>query len=356
MRFPSLPTEMSAEWLSGALGSEIEEVKIEVVGVGTGFAGSIYRLHLTPRASTEEVDVPSTLIWKTVSTHDSTHKLLTQLGVYQSEVDFYSRLAGRSPIVPRAYFSGFDEETGSVCLLLEDLSNMEAGDQIDGCTPEQARKVVIALAALHANFWEGRRGDEPLGVRTFDNRASTSRRMHGASWSRVRESTLTVPAGLSEAADLIQPRIPQVRDRLGASPTTLLHGDVRADNAFFDADGVKLIDWQAVREGRGAYDLAYFVATSLSVETRQSQQDDLISLYADSLASQGVEGYGVSECLEDFRWALLDVVTFVGMIGAALDFSEGRGLQLANVVMSRLSASLEDNRAVDLLDHAPSES
>ena len=161
---------------------------------------------------------------------------------------------------------------------------------------------------------------------------------------------MTVPAGLSEIADLVEPPIAALRDRLAQSPTTLLHGDVRADNAFFDADGVKLIDWQAVREGRGAYDLAYFISTSLSEETRRNHQDSLISSYVETIASRGVEGYGMSECLEDFRWALLDVVSFVGMIGAALDFSEGRGLQLANLVMSRLWASLEDNRAVDLLD------
>ena len=341
---------MSAEWLSEALGSDVETVTIETVGVGTGFAGSIYRLHLTPLASSGGAEVPNTLIWKTVSTHDSTHQLLTQLGVYQSEVHFYSRLAEGLAVAPKAFFSEFDEETGSVCLLLEDLSSMEPGDQIQGCTVEQARRMVVALAGLHAEFWEGRRGDKPLGVRTFDNRASTSRRMHGASWARVRESTMTVPAGLLDAADLIQPRIPDIRDRLGAAPTTLLHGDVRADNAFFDADGVMLIDWQAVREGRGAYDLAYFVSTSLNEETMRAHQDGLISSYVQTLASRGVEGYSTSECMEDFRWALLDIVTFIGMIGAALDFSAGRGLELANRVMSRLWASIEVNNALDLLN------
>ncbi len=355
MRFPSRPTEMSAEWLGETLGSEIEDVTIETVGVGTGFAGSIYRLHLTPCASSEGVDVPGTLIWKTVSTHASTHYLLTQLGVYQSEWDYYTRFGSRSTIAPRAYYSDFDDESGSLCLLLEDLSSMEAGDQIEGCTIEQARKVVVALAALHAEFWEGHRGDDPLAVRTFDNRASMARRIHSASWQRVRESNITIPAGLSDIADQIQPRIADIRTRLGAAPTTLLHGDVRADNAFFDSDGVRLIDWQAVREGRAAYDIAYFISTSLSEESGRSQQDELIALYVETLASLGVEGYGTSECMEDFRWALLDVVTFIGVIGAALDFNEGRGLQLANLVMSRLWASLEYNRAIDLLDRASPE-
>ena len=341
---------MSSEWLSGVLGSEIADISVETVGVGSGFAGSIYRLHLTPRATGEVNDLPETVIWKTVSTHQSTHKLLTRLGVYQSEVDFYSRLGGNSPIAPKTYYADFDEESGSVCLLLEDLSGMEAGDQIAGCTPEQARKVVSALGSLHAEFWEGRRGGDSLGVRRFDSRSSTSVRMHGASWRRLRESTMTIPAGLSHVADVIEPHVAAIRDRLGASPTTLLHGDVRADNSFFHSEGVKLIDWQAVREGRGPYDLAYFISTSLSEQMRRDHQDDLLTLYVETIAEKEVTSYGMSECIEDFRWGLLDVVTFFGMIGAALDFSAGRGLQLANLVMSRLWTSIEDNRALDLLN------
>ena len=352
MPFPSQPSEMTSEWLSEVLGAEVADVSIEVIGVGSGFAGSIYRIHLTPHASVEVSVLPETLIWKTVSTHSSTHRLLTQLGVYRSEADFYARLASHAPAAPRAHYSEYDDESGSVCLLLEDLSEMEAGDQIEGCTPEQASTIVSALARLHAEFWEGRRDDASLGVRKFDNEASVSRRMHGASWDSVRESTITIPQGLLDTADAIHPFIGDIRRRLGSSPTTLLHGDVRADNAFFDEDGVRLIDWQAVREGRGAYDLAYFTSTSIAEDTRRRHQSDLLELYVETLASEGVHGYGMAECLEDFRWALLDVVTFVGMIGAALDFSEGRGLQLANLVMSRLWASLEENRAIDLLDRA----
>ncbi len=355
MRFPPRPCEMSAEWVSSALGSEIADLCVETVGVGSGFAGSIYRIHLTPHDSDSGGDVPATLIWKTVSSHPSTHTLLTQLGVYRAEADFYTNLARRARIAPRAYYSYFDAESGSVCLLLEDLSQMEAGDQIEGCTPEQARQVVTALAGLHAEFWDERGAAALLGVRRFDSRASASMRMHSASWRRVRESAITIPKGLSDAAYLTAPRVASIKERLGATPATLLHGDVRADNAFFEASGVKFIDWQAVRVGRGAYDLAYFISTSLDEETRRTYQEDLLASYVETLASLGVEGYDKSECLEDVRWALLDVVTFVGMIGAALDFSEGRGLQLANLAMSRLWASLEDNRAIDLLDRASHE-
>ena len=76
----------------------------------------------------------------------------------------------------------------------------------------------------------------------------------------------------------------------------------------------------------------------------------MISIYLESLSLNGVTGYTLEDCNEDFRWALLDIVTFVGVIGSTLDFQSERGLELANTIMSRLSHALDDNSALDLLD------
>ena len=98
------------------------------------------------------------------------------------------------------------------------------------------------------------------------------------------------------------------------------------------------------------YDLAYFLSTSVPVDLRATKQDELVSIYLESLSLNGVTGYTLEDCNEDFRWALLDIVTFVGVIGSTLDFQSDRGLELANTIMSRLSHALEDNSVLDLLD------
>ena len=163
-----------------------------------------------------------------------------------------------------------------------------------------------------------------------------------------------IPEGLVEAARRIGPRVSDVKARLSRPPITLTHGDLRLDNIFFgrepSADGIKLIDWQAIRRGRGAYDLAYFLSTSVPTEMRQSRQDDLIGAYVETLRAHGVEGYTVADCWEDFRWALLDIVTFVGIIGSTLDFQSSRGLELSGTIISRLWQTIEDSSALDLLD------
>ena len=62
-----------------------------------------------------------------------------------------------------------------------------------------------------------------------------------------------------------------VVDELGTPQ--LLHGDFRADNLFFDADGtVVVIDWQAISQGGGAADVGYFVSQNMSTEDRRAHE------------------------------------------------------------------------------------
>ncbi len=351
--FPILPERMTASWLESALGVGVASVEVEPIGEGAGFAGSVYRVR--PEYGDSDTGLPETLIWKTISQDARTRGFLTTLGVYEREARFYGQLAGGLEVAPRCYFFQFDGEEGTFCLIIEDVSYMRPGDQIEGCTFEEALSVVREMARLHSMFWAEQPDDQLIGwVPTFDGGSGYFERMHSAAWRQLARTMEGVPEGLLEAARQIGPRVSDVKARLSRPPLTLTHGDLRLDNVFFgrgaNAAGIKLIDWQAIRRGRGAYDLAYFISTSVPAEMRKLRQDELIEAYLETLREGEVEGYSVEDCREDFGWALLDIVTFVGIIGSTLDFQSDRGLELANTIMSRLSHALEDNSALDLLD------
>ena len=58
--------------------------------------------------------------------------------------------------------------------------------------------------------------------------------------------------------------MPGLLDDLATEPTTMVHGDWRADNLLFEPDGsVAALDFQLIGTGRGTYDLAYFITQSL---------------------------------------------------------------------------------------------
>ena len=335
------------------LDSEITDFSVESIGANTGFAGSVYRIHLRMRGPGSDGTDESTIIWKTGSAHPSTDRLLVLLGAYQTEADFYEKVGPTVRIAPKCYTSQYHAESTSLSILMEDLSSMEPGDQIKGCAPDQAYVVVGALAELHAQFRSDRLRNLLGGIPTFDMGSDIFGQLHSRAWLQMQQSTIEVPQGLFEAAERIAPHVASIKSRLAASPTTLVHGDVRGDNLFFGENDLKLIDWQAIRVGRGGYDLAYFLATSLPTELRRRHQSGLIETYVEALRSHGTADYNVATCLEDIRWGLLDMITFTGIVGSALDFGSGRGLQLADVMMARLWASLDDNRALDLLGPLP---
>ena len=350
--FPTSPDEMSAEWLESKTSFDLERIEVLQIGEGSGFAGSVYRIVVSHRNPSS--GLPKSVIWKTTSGHRPTHFLLRRLGAYKVEAGFYSEMAETVDVVPRTYFAGHDPGSGSICIIMEDLSGLMPGDQIAGCSEEEAAAVVVELARLHSRFWG--QSSESLGdwVPSFDAGGHYFQRLHSRVWSRLSDAGEIVPQGLYEAATGMTELVPEVKRRLGSAPTTLVHGDVRLDNIFFDSGcgrpKVKLVDWQAVRAGRGAYDLAYFLAGSLPTEFRRRNQDALIETYCEALAAQGVSGYSPAECSEDFRWALMDMVTFLGIISSTLDFESGRGLQLSRLMLARLWAAIEDSSALDLLN------
>ena len=350
--FPLKPEQVTASWLESVLDVAIVNVEVKPISEGTGFAGSVYRVHLNYEGS--GVELPDTFIWKTVSGDERTREFLTTLGAYEREARFYDQLASGLDLAPRPYFSDFDSDSGAFCLITEDVSYMRPGDQVEGCTFWEAKAIIQGVSSLHSMFWTERPDERLDWVPAFDGGSGYFERMHSVAWRQLERSFDHVPRGLIEAANKVAPRVSDIKSRLSQSPVTLVHGDLRLDNVFLGDSSrrgdINLIDWQAIRLGRGMYDLAYFLSTSVPVELRRLRQDELISIYLESLSLNGVTGYTLEDCNEDFRWALLDIVTFVGVIGSTLDFQPDRGLELANTIMSRLSHALDDNSALDLLD------
>ncbi len=69
----------------------------------------------------------------------------------------------------------------------------------------------------------------------------------------------------------------------------LLHGDIRADNLFFDGDHLKVVDFQFASRGAGAADIAYLVSQGLPTEVRRGHDEALVREYLERLAEHGVE-------------------------------------------------------------------
>lgn len=94
---------------------------------------------------------------------------------------------------------------------------------------------------------------------------------------------------------------------------TLAHGDAHVWNLLSPRDGaasgIRLIDWDGWRIGRGAADLAYMMAVHWYPERRARLEARLIERYHAGLLAHGVAAYSLDRLWEDYRLSVIGLLS-----------------------------------------------
>jgi len=225
---------------------------------------------------------------------------LSALG--RTEVGFYRDAAPALPLLVPCCFHGH-ASLGSFVVVLEDLVTAGAatfrfGDELSIDAVAQA---LGTLAELHGSFWEDGRlasgawpwcrafvppAEASIGWVLAPVLTAVGRRRAGP---RLPDD---VGRGLARYA---MARTPALRG-LDRGPRTLVHHDCHPGNLARRPDGrVVLFDWQLVRAGPWASDVAYLLATSLPVEARRSHEHLLLESYLDALVVAGGRPPGAAD-------------------------------------------------------------
>src|SRR3954449_8172111 len=132
--------ELTNEWLAGALAQDVKGFDVE--RIGTGQMSLSYRVTL---------DGGDSVVVKLAATDPTSRGTGLGLGIYEREVRFYRELAPqlRAAALAECYAAAIDGTGEWFTLVLEDIAPATQGDQIAGCSPEQARLALRALAQLH---------------------------------------------------------------------------------------------------------------------------------------------------------------------------------------------------------------
>lgn len=303
----STPAEVDAAWLTalfrgqGLLRSaRITGIRHEQIGVG--MLGDSVRFFLD---YDRDEGAPATIVGKFASVDPTSRATGVGLGLYVKEVEFYRQIAATVAVrAPHCYFADIDAATGLFTLLLEDMGPARAGNQLTGCSLEDARQAMIQAAALHGPRWN----DPALKAMPFLDNGNMERIvMHG------------MPACRQEFHrrydDALEPQYMEVCDRYGREvgrfyarairPWTVVHHDFRLDNMMFDARGgtvpLVLLDWQCVTANSGALDVAYFLGAGIAPELRRRHERELLGLYLEELKRHGVADYSWDELWHDYR-------------------------------------------------------
>ena len=399
---PQEPEDLTADWLDSALHetgvlaeAHVTDVAVEPFGDGQGLASRLLRLRLT--YDRNGPGSPATLIVKLPSGLETNRVTAEMVGAYEREIRFYRELAQRVEIrTPRHYYSAMDSKrlegsperldkllgwiptpalgllplfsrwlaarsTHRYVLLMEDLAPARAGNQLAGCTAEDATRALQSLAATHASLWQSPDLDAIPWLRHSDVAARVRHAVFRRNRRRFLREYQTFPQAPEEppldsllaAVDWLDAHGLAMQRRLAAPPRTLVHGDYRLDNLFFGSDGdaapVAAVDWAMVHLGRGIYDVAYFVGCSLEPELAREIEEDLVRHYHETLLECGVKDYAHRECWRDYQLSKLLFVQAIVLSIEALEVSEEQLAELGASFVRRLAALLPEEGLDDLL-------
>lgn len=356
---PRLAEEIDAGWLDQALRSrghlqnaKVVEASATLLDAGVGFVGKVARI----KASYDRPDtgLPSSFIAKIPTDFANIREMMRPFRVYEREIRFYEEVA---PLIqlrtPKLWYSAMDLEDDRYILIIEDFAGARVGDQLAGCTPEEARTLMVELAKFHAAWWENPK------LKQFEWMPAVNDPLQKAGIGTYEAS---LPGLLETFSDLLTPEFREwtrvypfndIQDALFAAPHTIEHADFRLDNMFFDLPdtpgGIAIIDWQASTRGSGMQDVGYFLTQSLTVEDRRKYEDELLRAYHETLREQGVKDYSWDDIQRDYRWGALFGWIIPVFLAGSLDISSERGFNLAKALITRSATAIEDLDARRLL-------
>jgi hypothetical protein len=344
--------EITARWITEALGTG-PVADLGIAPIGTGQMSLTYRVTLDYQDP--ERAGPASVAIKLAADDETSRSTGIALGIYEAEIRFYQEIAPRigGPLAT-CHLATFDRSGGWFTLVLEDVAPAIQGDQIAGCTVEQARLAVRELARLHAPVL----GDPELERSDWLNRPSP---VNQALVSQLVEGFF------ERYGERISPEHQPVCRRLVASldgwlqdrrsPLGLVHGDFRLDNLLFgDPQGKKpltVVDWQTVGWGPAMTDVSYFLGGGLSVEDRRAHERELVGEYHAALAAQGGRGLDWDQCWEGYRRQAFGGV-LIAIVASMLVERTDRGDDMFMTTLARHSQHILDLDALDLLPVAGS--
>ena len=349
LTIPAGAADLTAEWLTQALAvrsAGATVTSVEQLRIGNGMVADSIRLSVTWDRAT---DAPQRYVAKVPASAEDSRAAAAATGTYLREAAFYNELAHTLDVHrPSCHVALHDPVTNDYVVLLGDLAPAEAGDQIAGCTVDEAAGVVPELVALHAPRW----ADATLLDMAWLDRPGKS-----AGAETQQFVSMLVPGFVDRYAptvdkptmELIERFVPRLDEYIDdrAEPWTVVHGDFRLDNLLFGGDRVAVLDWQTVRIAPAMSDVAYFIGSALQPADRAAVEEDLVREYHARMGAAGV-AMSWDECWTGYRLSGFDGL-LMGILASMLVARTDRGDQMFMAMVNRHGRQLLELDAESLI-------
>ena len=294
---PKGADDLTSEWLTAAMARPGTITALTKTPVGTGQIADSIRCALTwdpPEAG------PTSVVVKVTSSSEVSRAAAARTRNYEVEVGFYRDMAATIPVyAPACYWAGHDPATNGYAVVLDDMAPAVQGDQMAGCSVDDAALALDEAAALHAARWE----DLSLADLPWLSAGLAGSPAMAPLIERLG------PTYVDRYGDQLSPEVVELVGRyhlaIGASaphegPKTVVHNDFRVDNLLFGGDRVCVLDWQTVSFGPGILDVSYFLGGSLLPDARRAAERDLVRRYHEHMRAGGVD-ISWDDCWRQYR-------------------------------------------------------
>jgi hypothetical protein len=299
--------QITPDLLQALLEPKFPRLRVHAVQIDGAIHGTATKVKVRLDA---EGEGPRTM-WVKAGWEDSS-EILRKVGIFSREPRVYAELLPDLGLeVPDCYGATWDDDRLDGVLLLEDLADREAlfHSPLDALSPNSVAVMLAQLAQMHATTHGSKWLDAHDWLRPlFWDVLEPGSYLTHVSAPDTLEQFLALPRGLSlpEAARDAQ-RISKAMRRTAAfgmedAERCMIHGDAHVGNSYSLPDGaLGLLDWQCVWRGSWAFDVAYFIASSLSPEDRRKHEVELLQHYLEERARHGWPGPSMAHAFDRYR-------------------------------------------------------
>ncbi|WP_419842698.1 phosphotransferase [Candidatus Poriferisodalis sp.] len=357
---PEHTSDITVDWLNERLADvpgigTVVGLEREPLGVGVGILGELSRLKLSYAAGH---DGPSTLIAKCQSAFEENIAFAQAMGFYVREINFYNQIAPDIALrVPHCYAADMAPGGIPFVLLLEEIVGARMIDQLAGASRADCTSVVACVSSLHSRFWESEElyaldWLPPMNNDLYKGAAAIQTALWDgftARWgSRLPRTALD---SIERVTGCYGELLDWWADQGNA---TFTHTDCRADNYLFGGsagtDVTTVLDFQLSTRHVGVWDIANFMAASVTTANRRAWEHDVVHEYHAALLAKGVsDEYTFERCWREYRYCLLQQAWAI-TVAADLEPANERGRALLDAMTIRPFQAVEDLRAWENLD------
>jgi hypothetical protein len=284
------------EWLTDALCGNAPGAKVTGHELGSVDNGSSNRRKIAIRYNEagQAAGLPASAFCK--AAHNLANRIVLGIGASsESESNYYGKIRPHLDIEsPVAYFVKLDTKTWNAMIMLGDISDSvtEFCNHHTVMTRARAESQMRLLARLHGKCYS----DPRLVAATRDNFLTWTDYfdrtkifgMREGSEGGFQKSEGLLPASVFARAAEVWPGTLKSVEFHDRGPQTLAHHDVHLKNWYVAGNGeMGLSDWQCAVRGHWSRDVAYTLATALTIDDRRAWEDDLLRYYFEHLEAEG---------------------------------------------------------------------